>query len=227
VNAKERVEWLKAVRACFPEHDTRGVAAAAQALEGPGRWEVSVRGGGLHVIGLRFFGSGPYAPWREACARAFSLGGAALPTAPREGFPWLTAAWDLRTGDWTALRLTGADGSKLKAGRALAWDFKRGEPTPAIVAVDPKPFKPGVFKEPALDAALADFAALCPIGSMAIEDGGWSLRLAQGLRWPLFARCDLSAAFTPDSSQLALFLLDRRVTELSFDGDALWAHCRG
>jgi len=37
----------------------------------------------------------------------------------------------------------------------------------------------------------------------------------------------VSGAFTPGSSQLALFLLDRRVTELAFDGEGLWAHCAG
>jgi len=203
------------------------MAAAAAALDGPGRWEVSVRGGGLHEIGLRFFGSGPYVPWRDACARTFSLGRAALPSAPRAGSPWLTAAWDLRTGDWTTLRLTGANASKLGPGRAFAWDHKRGENSSEKHALDLRPFKPGVFKEPALDRALEDFSALCPVGSMSIEEHGWSLRFAQPMRWPLFARCDLAAAFTPDSSQLALFLLDRRVTELAFDGTALWAHCAG
>jgi hypothetical protein len=185
MNAKERIEWLKAVACCFPEHETGPMAAAALALDGPGRWEVSVRGGGLHMIGLRFFGSGPYAPWRAKFAPAFALAGAALPSGPVEGFPWLTASWDLRTGDWISARLMGANGSKLKPGSALAWDFARGEPGSRRRALVSRPFKPGVFKEPALDQALAD------------------------------------------SSQLALFLLDRKVTELSFDGDALWAHCAG
>jgi hypothetical protein len=94
-------------------------------------------------------------------------------------------------------------------------------------ALRPGRFKAGVFGEPALDRALEEFSLLCPLESMSLEEPGWSLRLAGGLRWPLFARCDLSAAFTPDSAQRALFLLDRRVTELSFDGEALWAHCTG
>lgn len=229
MNAKERVEWVKAVGACLPEGETGPLAAAAAALDaaGAGRWEVSVRGGGLLSLGLRFFGEGPYAAWRAACSKAFSVPSAG-PDAPRAGFPWLTAAWDLKTGARTALRLTGeAKGATLKPGWALAWEFKAGAKTPARRLLRPAPFKAGLFKEPALDRALEDFSRLCPLASLSVEEPGWSLRLAQRLRWPLFARCDVSAAFTPDSSQLALFLLDRSVTELSFDGEALWAHCAG
>lgn len=228
MNAKERVEWLKALRACLPDAEFRPMAATALAVEGPGRWEVSVRGGGLHVAGLRFFGSGAYGAWRTACANAFSLDEASLPRSPRAGFAWLTAAWDLRTGAWTALRLSGeAGGGRLKPSQAVAWDFKAGEDAPVRRLLDPRPFVPGVFEEPTLDRALEDFSRLAPPSSLSIEDAGWSLRLKRGLRWPLFARCDVSAAFTPASSQLALFLLDRRVTELAFDGEALWAHCAG
>lgn len=228
MNARERGEWLKAVRSCFPELDTRALAAAAAAVDGPGRWEASVSGAGLHAAGLRYFGSGPYDAWRSACAKAFGLEAAAGPDAPRPGFPWLTAAWDLKSGAWTALRLTGASrGARLKPGAALAWDFKPGGKEPVRRLLNPVAFKAGIFNEPVLDRALEDFSRLCPLAALSVEEPGWSLRLAQRLRWPLFARCDLSAVFTPDSSQLALFLLDRSVTELSFDGEALWAHCAG
>jgi hypothetical protein len=228
MNAKERREWVKAVGACLPGSDVRGMLAAAEALDavGAGRWEVSVSGAGLHAIGLRFFGAGDYAAWSKACLKAFSLDGG--PDAPREGFPWLTAAWDLKTGRWTALRLCGAArAAKLKAGQALAWDFKAGDKAPVRRLLRPVPFKAGIFREPVLDRALEDFSRLCPVSSLSVEDPGWSLRLESRLRWPMFARCELSGAFTPNSSQLALFLLDRSVTELSFDGEALWAHCAG
>ncbi len=229
MNSKERVEWQKAVGACCPDLDLSPMAEASAALErvAPGRWEVSVRGGGLHAVGLRFFGAGGYGAWKKACAKAFALDGSG-PDAPRPDFPWFTAAWDLNTGRWSALRLCGeVKGAKLKPGQALAWDFRNGQKAPARRLLTPVPFKEGLFREPVLDRALADFSRLCPLASLSVEEPGWSLRFAQRLRWPLFARCDVSAAFTPHSSQLALFLLDRSVAELSFDGEALWAHCAG
>ncbi|MDD5303023.1 MAG: hypothetical protein PHS14_07920 [Elusimicrobia bacterium] len=227
MNAKERTEWTKAVGACLPGGDIKAMLAAAEAADGPGRWEVSVCGAGLHAVGLRFFGAGDHGAWIKAALKAFALEGPG-PDAPREGFPWLTAAWDLKTGRWTAVRLCGsARGAKLKAGRALAWDFTAGRETPTRRLLNPVPFKAGIFKEPVLDRALEDFSRLAPLASLSHEAPGWSLRLSQRLRWPMFARCELSAAFTPASSQLALFLLDRSVTELSFDGETLWAHCAG
>ena len=229
MNTKERIEWAKAVGACLPGSDVRGMLAAAETLDvaGAGRWEVSVSGAGLQSVGLRYFGAGGYSAWSKACRKAFSLDGSG-PDAPLERFPWLAAAWDLKTGRWTALRLCGATrAAKLKAGQALAWDFKAGDKTPVRRLLSPVPFKPGLFREPALDRALEDFSRLCPVSSLSVEDPGWSLRLESRLRWTMFARCELSGAFTPNSSQLALFLLDRSVTELSFDGEALWAHCTG
>ncbi len=227
MNTKERIEWVKAVGACVPGADAKAMLSAAEALDAPGRWEVSVSGAGLHCVGLRFFGARDYGAWIKACLKTFSLDGAA-PDAPRDGFPWLTSAWDLKTGRWTAVRLCGAArAAKLKPGQALAWDFKAGEKAPARRLLSPVPFKAGIFDEPALDRALEDFSRLSPLVSLSVEDPGWSLRFAQPLRWPLFARSDVSAAFTPSSSQLALFMLDRSVTELAFDGEALWAHCAG
>jgi len=227
MNTKERVEWLEAWRSCFPGLETSAMAASAAAIDGPGRWEVSVRGGGMNAAGLRFFGEGDYTAWKNACAETFSLGLVA-PRAPLAGFPWLSAVWDLRSGRWESVRLCGeASNARLKNGQALAWDYAVGVKAPQRRRLSPTAFKAGVFQEPALDRALEEFSRLCPVASFSFENTGWSLRLARPLRWPLFARCDLSAAFTPDSTQLALFLLDRSVVELSFDGEALWAHCSG
>lgn len=229
MNKKERSEWLKAVGACLPESDVRAMASTASALDaaGAGRWEVSVQGGGLRLIGLRFFGTGHHARWLKACRKSFSLKGPG-PNAPRDGFPWLTAAWDLKTGRWTVLRLCGgARGVSLKPGQALAWDFAAGVKAATRRLLNPVPFKEGIFKEPILDRAFDDFSRLSSLAALSIESPGWSLRFAQPLRWPLFARCDMAASFAPQASQLALFLLDRKVAEISFDGEALWAHCGG
>lgn len=227
MNAKERVEWVKAVGACVPGADVKDMLASAEAGGGPGHWEVSVSGGGLRAAGLRFFGAGDHAAWLPSAREAFGLEGPG-PDAPVEGFPWLAAAWDLKAGRRTAVRLCGAArGTKIKPGQALAWDFGPGGGAPLRRLLAPRPFAPGIFREPVLDRALEDFARLSPLASLSIEDPGWSLRLERPLRWPMFARCDLSAAFTPAGSQFALFLLDRSVTELSFDGEALWAHCAG
>jgi hypothetical protein len=227
MNTKERIEWTTAVGACVPGADVKAMLSAAEALDGPGRWEVSVSGGGLHRVGLRFFGAGDHAAFLKAARKAFALD-AAGPSAPAGGFPWLSAAWDVKTGRWTALRLCGAArGAALKPGQALAWDHKPEGGAPLRRLLRPVAFKPGIFREPALDRALEDFARLSPLSSLSVEDPGWGLRLERPLRWPMFARCDLSAAFTPGSAQRALFLLDRSVTELAFDGEALWAHCAG
>ncbi len=140
----------------------------------------------------------------EAAVRGGTLAGAGLRFLPDGGAGWLEALWDLESGAC----LSGKPFSPEPRGKE-------------------RPFKPGVFGEPSLDRALADFHALCPVGTIAFETNGWSLRFARPPRWPLFARCEISAAFTPHSSQLGLFLLDRRVTGLRLAGEALWAHCAG
>lgn len=138
----------------------------------------------------------------EAVVRGGTLTRAGMRFLPaRKGASWQAAAWDLETG---------AGGPFLPE--------KKGKEAK---------FKPGVFGEPALDRALRDFHALCPIEAISFQGEGWSLRFALPPRWPLFARCEISGAFTQFSSQLALFLLDRRVTGLEFDGEALWARVRG
>lgn len=206
MNAKERVEWVKAAGACLPGADVAHMLSAAEAVDGPGRWEVSVSGGGLHRVGLRFFPGAPRTDWKAAAAVfGVDLTGVIIPE--------LAAAWDLKTGRWTALRAGGLD-------------FKPGAPAVRRRA-KAAPFKPGFFKEPALDRALEEFHRLAPIAATTVDGAGWSLALERRLRWPLFARCDFSAAFTPGSSQRALLMLDRSVAELSFDGEALWAHCAG
>lgn len=224
MNRKERTEWTNALGACLEGAEIRPMREAADAIEDAcaGRWEASVSGLGPMLAGLRFFGAGDYGAFKKAAAKALGLK-AVLPEAPAPGFPWLSASWDLGTGRRIALRAFGG----FKPGQAEAFDFgPKGEQTRRAL-LKPKRFDAKIFREPALERALTDFTSLCPADSLTLEPSGWALRLERPVSWPLFARCDVSAAFTPSSSQLALFLLDRRVTELSFDGEALWAHCRG
>ncbi|MCR4296336.1 MAG: hypothetical protein NUW21_12435, partial [Elusimicrobia bacterium] len=181
MNSKERTEWIQAVGACVPDAVVKGMLAAAEAVDAPGRWEVSVCGAGLHSAGLRFFGAGDYARWRKACVKVFGLDRVG-PDGPAEGLPWLTAAWDLRTGGWTSLRLSGS-----ARGKAASWEFRPGRP-PVRRLLAPAAFKAGTFGEPALDLALVEFSRLSPLATLSAEAPGWSLRFAQRLRWPLFAR---------------------------------------
>ena len=162
MNVKERVEWTKALRSCFPGLQTDAMAAATEIIDAPGRWEVSVRGGALTSAGLRFFGDGDYAAWRKTASKAFVLGNSG-PTAPRAGFPWLTATWDLQTGLWTSVRLCGEEaGRKLRNGQALAWDFSQSAKIPKTKMLSPVPFKAGAFGEPALNEMQQPHLALAP-----------------------------------------------------------------
>jgi hypothetical protein len=95
------------------------------------------------------------------------------------------------------------------------------------VSFHSEPFRPGGLGNPALEKALSDFSSLHEVSGTTISKAsGWSLRLERGAPFPDFLRCDLSAAFTAHSSQLALLLLDRLVTEVSFEGESLWAYFR-
>lgn len=107
----------------------------------------------------------------------------------------LDASWDARAALWSARKAPG--------GAA-------------------RPFNAAAFPEP-VGSALARFHALCPVASARASGAEWTLALARPLAWPLFLRCDLSAAFQPRASQLSLLLRDARVTALDFDGEALWA----
>jgi hypothetical protein len=89
-------------------------------------------------------------------------------------------------------------------------------------------FSAADFAEP-VASALKTFDALAPIAEVRRERGaaGWTLVLAKPLPWPLFLRCDVSAAFAPRAAQLSLILRDARVIALDFDGEALWARFVG
>ncbi len=118
------------------------------------------------------------------------------------GSPWLETRWDLSAG---TLERT-SDGRGRRAGR----------------------FDPRSFPDAAVARALAEFAALAPVATRIVEGKRrWALRLAGRLPWPAFLRCEISAAFTARSAQIALLTPAHAVRELSFEGESLWAYFEG
>lgn len=113
----------------------------------------------------------------------------------------------------------GGDGFEVKVAR------RSGAPARAPA---PRRFSAADFAEP-IASALKTFDALASISDVRRARGGaaWTLILAKPLPWPLFLRCDLSAAFAPRAAQLSLILRDARVIALDFDGEALWARFVG
>lgn len=197
MNSLQALRWLRATAACDPKGDYRGPLALLSAC-GACDWEGAVSARGA----LRLLPRPPRALPAAARARAARLLGLArLPAGPdREGF-WLDAAWDPASGSWSRAAAGGVPGR-------------------------PRPFRPRDFAAP-VGEALARFHALCPLASSRRVGASWSLALERPLPWPLFLRCDLSAAFQPRASQLSLLLRDARVVALDFDGEALWARFRG
>lgn len=131
-----------------------------------------------------------------------------------------------RAGPWEGAVSGGSAAVRLLAGgldagwdpRAGAWLFRRSGPPKGKLV----PFRAKDFAAP-VDEALARFHLLNPIASVRFEKDRWTLILERPLAWPLFLRCDLSAAFAPRASQLSLLLRDARIVALDFDGEALWA----
>jgi hypothetical protein len=129
-----------------------------------------------------------------------------------------------------------AIGAISTAAPGLEWEVSvRGGDSPAVRsrARDErgerpgKAFSSGAFAEP-VASALKAFDGLAPISEVRFAaKGRWTLILARPLAWPLFLRCDLSAAYASRAAQLSLVLRDARVDALEFDGEALWARCAG
>ena len=221
MNARQAREYLAASAACDSGGDYRAaanlleaVAAAAPAAV----WETAVRGGDASVLRLALRGDGAEAA-RPALASALALEEAALSGRPGASRPWIDATWSAGSGRWTDVEAAWSEGGRQRL-RALA-----PKPGPER-ALETTRFSAGAFAEP-IASALKTFDDLSPLAAMQSAAGraGWSLILAKALPWPLFLRCDLSAAFAPRAAQLSLLLRDMRVVALDFDGDALWARC--
>ena len=133
----------------------------------------------------------------------FAAGEPFAALAVASGEPWRAQVWDLAKGRW---RKPAAGGT---------WTRRS--------------FSARAFGEPALEAALGDFAALHPPCALLLETRGgrptgrWALPLADPPAWPHFLRCDLAVRFGPLSAQLSLLVRDLAVEAVVFDGAALWA----
>jgi hypothetical protein len=205
VNLRQLRELVEAVGACLPKGETAALEKALESAPEGGYWELGWRAGEpWAAVKLRWRGAeGGWKLWAASARAPFSAG----KSAPAPGRPWWEGTWDLERGSW----------AKPAAGDEGSWSSRR--------------FSPSVFGDAALEEALAAFAAQHEPGALWLEKKGaratgrWALELSRRPAWPLFARCDLAARFSADSSQLALFSRDLRVGELAFDADAVWAFC--
>lgn len=216
MNRKQRNDWVCAVEACFAGQAQGRLLKFLEGLDRSspgGEWDVAISGtGGFSSCLWRWFGPSLSA----AAAAVFELSAPA--GEPPEGFPKLSFVWDIESGKAFNARVYGAGGARRARSRA------QGEER----LWETRPFRAADYGEP-VASALRDFAALCPVKDAAAElgTGRWSLRLAEGLRWPEFLRLEIAGVFAAQGAQSALLMRDLRVRELSFDGERLWAHTAG
>ena len=233
MNLKETLDWLGAVQDSFPDLSLGTIQGVVERLgAGGGRWEAGLAGGeGFSTVAVRYFGpASDFAAWLELAASQFGVRPEELRlSAPAEGFPWLSATWDLRSGQWRSARLLGQGPRR---GLAAGARLERGRKAPAPLRCQSATFRPSELGEPALEKVLADFSRLCPVADRVADsspDGPprWSLRLREGLPWSGFLRCDLSKGFSAGCSQSSFLMRRLQVRELAFEGDLLWAYCGG
>ncbi|MFI5351293.1 MAG: hypothetical protein ACHQ2Z_17240, partial [Elusimicrobiota bacterium] len=165
------------------------------------------------TLAIRDFGTGGgFGAWKRAAGEALKMDVGENVSPPADGLPWLSLVWDA------------AADRPLRVG-------------PGAVILKPAPYEARAIADAALAKILADFDALCPIRDLVFQFSSadprksqplpaWSLRLKTPLPWPLFVRVDMAAPFAAESSQLSFFVLNRRVTELEFEGKKLWAYFR-
>lgn len=226
MNAAERNEWLAVVAECAPDGRAAGLNALLSRLDAVcegGIWEgAACSRAGAAVVAVRWFGAGTgYAAWRGKAAKVLRRKDAEA-LAPPDGFPWLTLTWDTARDALLSARLPARARGSVFAGE--------------IQLKSEKNFSKMVG-DAALSKVLDDFALHAPIRDLVFQFApgasgksaalpAWSLRLDQPLPWPSLLRLDLAGAFSASSSQSSFFVLDRRVTELVFEGETIWAYFR-
>ena len=232
MNAAQRRDWLDAVSECFPQLNLASLSALLLGLDGiadGGVWEGGVcsRPDGK-ILAVRYFGGGSdYSAWKRAAGGILKLELDGGGPPPADGLPWLVLEWDTVAGEPARICAGSGFGGRV---------FIPREKKSIQIMFRPERYTSKVMEDPGLAKVLADFNALCPIRDLVFQfaDGvgkrearpAWALRLKEPLAWPLFVRLDLAGAFAAESAQLSFFLLDRRVAEMGFDAENLWAFFR-
>ena len=232
MNLKQRDDFIDGISKCFPELRLEKMKNSLDSLDRlPGEhwWEGGVSSGfGLDVVMLRYFGGARhlFPPWLSGVRNFFNLPRADFPVEfPAPSFPWLSMTWNLKTGDWRDLLFLGHAAVN---GRVLGALFRAGERESKKIWLRSVPFSADALIEPALIELFLDFSRLVNIGNMVLEStlergggvlsrGKWSLRLKESISWPRFAALDMVGPFSSNISCLTFLLLDRRITELSFE----------
>lgn len=227
--------WIKAAGECFPKLKFKGLETLRAKLDGLGadvRWTGGVGSGErFGRVGVRCGGRGKdCGAWAKAAGKVLGL---KLPDGLRAGpeeLPSLELIWDAKAGKLESASLFSAEPG---ARRAARWSRSKDGATVKSL-VDRSPFSPELFAELGLEAAFTDFARLCPVRELLSEsapaEGGklepksaWALSLREPTPWPSLLRLDVGAPFGADSAQQSFLLLNRKVAELGFTSESMWA----
>jgi len=224
----QRRDWLSVVSECRPDWKLAPLAALLEGLDAAAPetvWEGGVCGRpGAKTLAVRAFG----APARKEAAGLLKIAVDEDAPPPAAGLPWLILEWDAAGGGPARAAFFSGDRATVFAGAAKK---------PVEILHRPSRYAPRTMEDPALAKVLSEFDVLCPVRDLVFRfaaDGlakpralpSWSLRLRRPVAWPLFARLDMAAAFAAESSQLAFFVQERRVTELGFEEGTPWAYFR-
>jgi hypothetical protein len=239
MNAIERQDWLQAVSESRPKLRLGPLIKLLARLDGAatgGFWEggVSGRPGGQRLA-VRYFGeSRNYSSWRRAAGPLLELPDAGKHEAPTDGFPWASLVWNAAAGKLERAALLSRTSGSRGTNAVIRAD---GEKKPRASLFETEPYSSRTIVDEGLAKVLGAFDAQCPIRDLVYQFSAkgsgprrplpaWSLRLKDPVSWPLFLRLDLAGSFAAESSRLSFLLLDRRVSELSFEGETLWAFFR-
>lgn len=222
-------DWLSALDA-VARRKTPRLAKLAAALDGGQGllWEGALDSEGPQSeVALRCRGVEGHASF---LARAGRLLGASWRGAPPPASsPWLSLRWD-----------AGADRAQ------AAWAFTAGREGAqaaalaldgSLASVSAAPCTPELARARPLRELFGEFPRHCPIsevvsGWTAGADGAraplprWSVRLVSPVSWPRFLALDFSKPFTARATELSYLALNRRVSELEFEGARMTAYLR-
>lgn len=235
-----RDEWLRAVSRIFPGLKLKALRRSLERLDfriSSGRWEGGVLGNSAGKrLSLRYTGEAENFPaWSKAVRGALRLDLPPGERPPAPGFSWLSLTWDCSKDESEELRLLSRPHGKESARRQKCRIVLAGGAV-RLAALCPGRFSAKNLFPPELAKAFADFERLVPISQFVAEsrvqgDGrlkpsrAWSVRFSSPVPWPRLAGLDFAAPFAGESSRLSFLMLGRKVSELRFDGEQVWAYC--